>query len=212
MVGECAFNMRSALDHLAYQLALQHAGGPLPRKIARATSFPIFRTGPEYRKYAPSKVQGMSRETRAAIERIQPYHRSKRPMAITLQWLDEICNVDKHRGLHPTASMLIGSQFSIRSDGPGHFVLRGIDVFPGPLAERAMLARFNGVFEGDVTFEQNIITDVVFDRDCEAPSVRGQSVLFSLAAIRDFLAADAMPELARLFPDAEFEVKVGDLK
>jgi hypothetical protein len=181
-------------------------GDPLPDKIAKATQFPIFSTGPKYRSGSPSQVRGMSPKSRAAIERLQPYHRKRVPNAITLRWLNEISNVDKHRDLHPIASMLVGSQFGIASsDGP--WSLERIEVFPRPLTEGAILSRFIGTFEGNIILAHNMLLDVVFARDSAAPSVREQSVLFTMVAIRDFSCAEVMPSLATFFA-GEYEFTV----
>jgi hypothetical protein len=207
LVGECANSFRSALDYLAYQLAILQTGDPLPDMIAKATQFPIYATGPKYRNGAPRHVQGMAPKARAAIERLQPYHRKRVPNAIALQWLNETCSVDKHRELHPVGSMLVGSQFGIASNG-GPWSLERIDVFPGPLTDGAMLARFVGEFSGRIHFTANGIFDVVFAPDSKAPSVRKESVLFTMTAIRDFICSELMPALAAFFPgDYEYTVE-----
>jgi hypothetical protein len=199
-IGECANSFRSGLDYLAYQLALQHTGDPLPDKVARATAFPIFPTGPKYRTDSRRQLQGISPEARRAIERLQPYHRKLLPTAIALQWLNEICNVDKHRALHPTGSMLAESQFGVGAHG-GSFELERIEVFARPLFEGAIVARFVGQFSGRIQFTQGAVFDVVFAPDCAAPSVREESVLFTTVAVRDFIFAELMPALAVFFPD-----------
>ena len=46
----------------------------------------------------------------------------------------------------------------------------------------------------------------MFARDCAAPSVREQSVLFTLLAVRDFLALELVPALAVFFR-GEYQVR-----
>jgi hypothetical protein len=173
-----------------------HTGDPLPDKIARSSSFPILKSGPEFKKIAPARLKGVSPKARAAIERLQPYHRRKLPEAKSLALLDALCNVDKHRMLHPTASMIIGTQFGIT--GTGFFELQSVEVFPAELQPRAMVARYTGRFEGDVSFTQHLVLDVIFGRECAAVAARGKSVIGLLLAIRDFIALVAMPALAGL--------------
>jgi hypothetical protein len=198
LIGECAYSLRSALDHLSYQLALVNVGQPLSDRAARASAFPIYGSGPKYKRHAAAKVFAMSRGAQTEIERLQPYHRRKNPDAVALLVLDELCNVDKHRMLHPTGAMLVGSQFQLQ--GTGFFELRSIEVFPRILKSGAMLARFTGRFEDDVTITSHMRHDVVFGRDCAAPSARQESVLGALVAIRDFVAMQVMPRLASHFP------------
>ena len=137
LAGECANSFRSGLDYLAYQLAIQHSGDPLPQRIARATQYPILSSGPKFRERAPRQLVGITPKARAAIERLQPYHRKLVPNARSLRWLHEISNVDKHRDLHPIGSMLVGSQVGIASSS-GRWTLDQYELFPGPLTERAM--------------------------------------------------------------------------
>jgi hypothetical protein len=73
-----------------------------PTIFSAASAGTTFRPNPTYT--TPRDVTAPGR-----VERLQPYHRKLVPHARTLQWLDEISNVDKHRLLHPVASMLVGS-------------------------------------------------------------------------------------------------------
>lgn len=41
LIGECLFNFRSALDHLAFDLAVAHSG-PLAPGVEETSEFPIF--------------------------------------------------------------------------------------------------------------------------------------------------------------------------
>ena len=123
---------------------------------------------------------------------MQPYHRRILPEAHALLALDQLNNVDKHRDLHPTGSVLAGTQFRI--SGTGFSQLSKIEAWPHELRERAMLARFTGVFDGDVEFSMpNARFDVVFGRDCAARIVCGRSVLLTLVEVREFIAKRLMP-------------------
>jgi len=44
IVGDCIHNLRSALDNLAFELALAYQGPRLSKSIADDSGFPIFRT------------------------------------------------------------------------------------------------------------------------------------------------------------------------
>lgn len=202
-IGEYVYNVRSALDHVAYQLAALHTGTPLPKRVAEGSAFLIARSGPEFRRLAPRRLGGVSPQARAAIERLQPYHRKRMPDAWTLALLNDLSNVDKHRMLHPTASMQVGSQFGIQ--GTGFFELHSVEVFPNEIRAGAMLARFTGRFDGDVSFTHNMALDVVFGRESAAPRARGESVVGSLVAIRDYLVGQVMPAIAPFF-GSEFDV------
>jgi hypothetical protein len=193
-IGECVYAYRSALDHLAYRLAVAHSGDPLPHKIEETSMFPIAESGPKFRGKG-FRIAGMSPRARKLVEQMQPYHRHTLPEAWALLALDQLNNVDKHRDLHPTGSVLAGTQFQI--SGSGFRELRKIEAWPRELRERAMLARFTGVFDGDVEFSMpNARFDVVFGSDSAARAVRGRSVLVTLVDVRDFIAKRLMPAFA----------------
>src|SRR5215208_1885705 len=42
IIGDCIHNLRSALDNLAFELALAYQGAPLPSNIEGKSGFPTF--------------------------------------------------------------------------------------------------------------------------------------------------------------------------
>lgn len=201
LVGECVYNMRSALDQLAYALAAAHTV-PLPERWGELSAFPIFKTGPWYRgegrrRGAASKIQGMSRSAKTSIERLQPYHRRKNPPLECLAMLEELSNVDKHRVLHLTGTAPAGSSF--RLEGTGLLSMSGMEVVPGPIRENAVVARFYGEFlpPPAVDVKSNMVPDIVFDKRGDARSVRGLPVVDVLDAIRACIIFCVIPELAK---------------
>ena len=92
--GEIAYNLRSSLDHIVWQLV--SANGKTP---CRRNAFPIFLEEAEYSKRAKSNLVGMSLHHRAMIDSFQPY-RSNNGVGANLWMLHSICNIDKHRHLN----------------------------------------------------------------------------------------------------------------
>ena len=95
--GEFAYNLRSALDHLVWQLVLDN--GKRPDKRNR---FPI------QHKYDASNfkssLRGVSQAVKDYIKSVQPcgiaereYHSDFGRVGTGLEMLNEICNRDKHR-------------------------------------------------------------------------------------------------------------------
>jgi hypothetical protein len=214
LIGDCIHNFRSALDQLAYELATRHTN-PLPPQYAKTSAFPIYNSGPAFRgkkgvPRAARKMRGMSRYARGAIERLQPYHRRKAPALQALWWLEELSNIDKHRQIHLTGAVPVSASFSIQ--GTGRFHLRTIEAFPGPMKLGAKVARLHGEFSPppQVTVDAYIKPDVVFDKNTQAQSVRGYSVLNVLAAIREAAGYHVLhqlgPEISRLYPGIRFHV------
>lgn len=102
IVGDILFNLRAALDHLAYQLASVH--GTRDEKILKATYFPISDDSTKYKTEAPGKVKGMSTAAQHAITATKPYQGGND----TLWRLHRLNNIDKHRflitaGFHVTS-------------------------------------------------------------------------------------------------------------
>lgn len=91
LVGEFAFNIRSGLDHLAWQLALLTTGNP-----ARNTAFPICSTKPTDHSFQ-KKVLNIPPEAVDIIESLQPYHRGEAFRDCPLWQLNRLCNIDKHQ-------------------------------------------------------------------------------------------------------------------
>lgn len=108
--GDAIHNLRSALDHLVWQLVLLNGKTP-----SGANQFPICDTGANYwsagwkdGKKTPStrewRLEGVSDAHKALIDEMQPY-RTRVPPRTTraLSALRDLSNYDKHRLVHLTA-------------------------------------------------------------------------------------------------------------
>lgn len=105
IAGDASHNLRSALDHLVWQLATVGAGP------GRFTQFPLFDDADEYRRNEERFLQGVVEGHRARIEALQPYHVRKLidagdglsslrdPLATNLYLMavGRLDNADKHR-------------------------------------------------------------------------------------------------------------------
>lgn len=93
IVGDFFHNVRSTLDHLAWQLVLRHGLEP-----TRRTAFPIHLTAPENGLHV---VPGVSNDALAAIEKVQPFNwHPDEPEKSHLSPLAVVAllnNIDKHR-------------------------------------------------------------------------------------------------------------------
>ncbi len=97
LIGDVLYNLRSALDHLAWQLVLANQGTPNDK-----TAFPIFndrtviRNGKAVERWL-NIAGGVHRDALALIEESQPYLRTDGPTMHPLWILNELVNIDKHR-------------------------------------------------------------------------------------------------------------------
>ena len=127
VVGEVIHDLRSALDHLAFQLSasvqsilyerLDHAQR-LPRAW-RKIAFPIFLTRGEYEKYGVPKLWCLdsSRRFMDFIESQQPFARHVDAHKESLLWtLNGLWNIDKHRTLNVLGALVRLSTIQFESD------------------------------------------------------------------------------------------------
>jgi hypothetical protein len=91
LFGDAMHNLRSALDHLAWQLVLVSRGTPTRKRPA--TTFPIRTRRPE----APLTISGgVHPDLLSIVEEIQPYTTNRIPALSPLAIVAELNNVDKH--------------------------------------------------------------------------------------------------------------------
>jgi hypothetical protein len=95
VAGDVLHNLRSALDHLAYQLVRSGLGREPTEREARPIAFPIARSAQELETLVPGKVKGASQRAIDAIKAAKPYKGGNDAL-----WLiHSLNNIDKHRVL-----------------------------------------------------------------------------------------------------------------
>lgn len=96
LIGEFLHDLRSALDHLAWQLVLHSGGKPTDK-----TTFPILKDVPPTNKKGqqtlPNVAGGVFQSARALIDSSQPYQLGPRHTEHPLWILHQLWNIDKHR-------------------------------------------------------------------------------------------------------------------
>jgi hypothetical protein len=120
MTGDCFHNLRSALDHLVYAIAIHITGkNPPPRK--RDWAFPIAKNHVAFLekrdRIDPKNLLGC--DVWGLIERVQPYHRRHQELPPLLTLLESFDNTDKHRLLQLAYGTIWGATITNirRSDG-----------------------------------------------------------------------------------------------
>jgi hypothetical protein len=111
LAGEIVYHLRSALDHLAFELVKANPQGvPLPACWQRRCRFPLLIEIP--RKGSPpvpvgvplpsnffnESLPGITEQAFTFIEALQPYNEGSGPLQ--LGWLEQLANIDKHRHFH----------------------------------------------------------------------------------------------------------------
>lgn len=110
LVGDCIHNARSALDHLAFQLAMLNHASP---EAASRISFPVYLTRREFQNATRNKIAPfISAEALAEIEKLQPYSNGDGKQEV-LWVLSQLDIIDKHRLLIVTKSKVRPTSFTV---------------------------------------------------------------------------------------------------
>jgi hypothetical protein len=134
--GDIVHNLRSALDHLAYQLVWANTGN---EPTSRLIEFPIAKDFATYKSEKTRKVNGMRPEAIEAIDRLKPYKGGN-----DFLWrIHELDNIDKHRTL-----------FTVARDYTFF-----ADWFPGDYWFKADTPHFAGVFPEQVEQDMQLEID-----------------------------------------------------
>jgi hypothetical protein len=182
--GEFAYNLRSGLDHLAWQLALLTTDTPNDR-----TSFPIFGSPPKAKSRYWEAISDIPTKAAAIIDDLQPHHRGTGFKDDPLWQLNRLCNIDKHQVVAVSFTY-----FQVGIDGVSKAWRKDLNhaiVITVPLAEKDKLQL--SIHVPAVVFGEPIDkTDATSDFEIS---------LERLGEIYDFLRNDAVPRFAGFFPN-----------
>jgi hypothetical protein len=110
IAGDAAHNLRSALDHLAYQLVLVNKEIP-----NRFTGFPIFDDAARYVAGSQGKIKLMSQSAQDAIKATKPYRGKS-----NLLWFIHTMDIaDKHHTL--LVALIHVEKWTVKMPVFGHF-------------------------------------------------------------------------------------------
>jgi hypothetical protein len=115
IVGDALQNLRSSLDYLVWELVLAENKQPTWKN-----AFPIHRTPERFNQTcARGRLDGVSTEAIAEIEKVQPYHQGENVEKSLLYVLDHFCNINKHRRLLLT-TLRVGRADNVIIDGQAY--------------------------------------------------------------------------------------------
>ena len=146
ILGDYVHNVRSALDHVVWQLV----GAVNPRAQSRKTCFPIYTDPDDFERWVTKKraagqasaLLGVDDQAYTLIERIQPFQPDDtgepRASAHALKVLADLSNTDKHKMLIPTGVDLPKEPPKIGGVGFEHFTMTW---HPGPVEDGAEVGR-----------------------------------------------------------------------
>ena len=153
-IGEIVHNLRSALDHLVWQLVI--ANGETPD---RGNEYPIFREEHRYEIDCRRKLRGVGPHPKSMIRSYQPYQ-GHGGIGSQLWLLHIMSNHDKHRHLNMTTAIASGMNARVVSDSDGEErAPAGGRTFVGTLREDKLLAELDNP---DLEISANFVIEVRF--------------------------------------------------
>jgi len=116
IIGDCISNLRCALDHLIYAIAV-HESNTSPPPNEDALMFPIC-DGPTAfgKKGVQDRIKTLSLPVRTAIEAMQPYKRPHPSLPPLLSILRDFDNTNKHKLLRLAFATVGQGEFNISVD------------------------------------------------------------------------------------------------
>ena len=192
MIGDCVHNMRSALDHLAWELS-----GPKPPP---KTEFPIFHDGKKFQSRESGgglyKIRGIKdTKARALIESVQPcYSQPNRPKGHPLYSLHALSNPNKHQVLHLGVPSSVERPIGWKVGDRVHRQ----PAFSGSFKDGAEIGRFTprpGESERGVDVNVHFSFDISFD--LSGPG-SGWPVIGGLRRIREVIRVDIERQAGKL--------------
>lgn len=184
LVGEYAYQLRTALDHLAWQLGLLSG-----RKPSRSSSFPIQSgTGPKDRERFTRATWDIPCEAVDVIKSLQPYLRGKDVQLDPLWQLNKLCNLDKHQTVgvsHSQVRMWFSGEAGVAKYTPNYSAAEMAFLLPLALKDQVETKPLPPL--------------LIFGKPIDAPGADFELTQEQIAEIHRYVTQDVFPRFARFF-------------
>ena len=110
IAGDCVHNLRSALDHLIYSMAVHLEHGNIPTNWKKL-AFPIAASSSDFADMG-FRIKSLPDRVRTAIESVQPYNRPHAELPPLLGLLHYFDLADKHRVLNVCFTVIHQGHFT----------------------------------------------------------------------------------------------------
>lgn len=187
--GDIIHNMRSALDNLAYSLALAHSGTPSEEQ-ARALQFPICDSEGEFEKRYRN-IARLSSAAQAGVAALQPYISKPQGFRHPLSVLRDLSNIDKHRRITMIYGAVDPSVQLVNPDlGPEAIELTSLRTLP---FDGMVVASWAYAFPAPANVETRMTAKltILFG---EGPAVNA-GVVESLRTVHDHIKQEVLPRM-----------------
>jgi hypothetical protein len=186
LIGDYAYNLRSALDQLAWQLSLLSGRTP-----SRSSSFPIH-TGDttKDRERFMRCTWDIPCEAIEAIKLLQPYQRGKAFKSHPLWQLNKLCNLDKHATIGYSCT-----------EAKFRFHTRGVPEPPVvPDYDTGVTQVLIPLVHQDDVKVELLPPEPVFGKPIEAPGATFELSQEQVAEIHRFIKNEVLDRFDRFFP------------
>lgn len=202
ILGDCVHNLRSVLDHIAWQLSVSYRGNAANVRAVKSVSFPICGAETstpglaDWSSTAPRALQDVDSAVWDVFRIFQPF--KPRNLGDTYKdhplWLlNELWNFDKHRQLVLVLSFLYDNRIGMTSP---EGVIDEQKIYTGPLERETVVARFCVTPPGAcVRFNGEHRVDVAF---YQAGPIGTRHAFNTLLDIYDFVRDEVVPAFTPL--------------
>ncbi len=133
LVSEAIHHLRTALDHIAWQISTPTPGNE------RDVYFPVCTSEEEFQRRQPKRLPGATAEALNLIRRFQPFPTNTHPRVHLLLILAALNNWDKHNELLSCTTAIQGSNITYKVSGAAE-IIRTVD-YTGVVEPGVVLAR-----------------------------------------------------------------------
>jgi hypothetical protein len=195
VVGDIVHNLRSSLDHLAWQLALIRTSSP-----KQSTEFPIFidpKSGPGKKGFDPygrKKIRDLPDGAQKLIEAVQPYSLTAAGRGSLLWLLQKMSITDKHKIILAPVATFGGATIPIDHTAPQGSIILGTREFDHG-SELLRIPR-----ESLRYLDENDEPTFIFRIGVDIPGItRRRDVLTALSLTDKMISSDLLPQFERFF-------------
>lgn len=210
LAGEMIYQMRSALDYLAFELVKRNPNiATIDPKWEEHVEFPLRINPPKNgvpftRKDYSKCLPGISDAAFAIIDSLQPYH-GVGTINNALRFLAHLSNIDKHRHLNlikPRVVQFESVRYPHGLSGRGHATLdRGAEINPTP-PQRSLSATYDAVPDKPMYVKRHYRTLVAFNERRYLGDAATLPVDYLLQIILESIQTFAVPALDKLIKQA----------
>jgi hypothetical protein len=210
LIGDAVHNMRSALDHLAYALALKgydtaNPGQPFPEAPKRQIMFPIVAVSRDKRRtveqvyddVAKVQLRYVAPDATARIKGLQPYERSPAaPLTDPLSLINELDIIDKHRRLN---AMAIAPPLQSLQIGGGDIYIDLLEMLGGPIKHDTPIMRYGIRAAGPTPVHMHRRFGRAVALSDGPAALEGREVVGALRELRGYILHTVLPEFTEFF-------------